>query len=95
MKFSEFIASLSHEMPPENINDLLKALWHDHRNDWDKAHNLVQDIHTTDGSLIHAYLHRKEGDPGNARYWYNRAGEQMYAGTLEEEWNALAKKYLL
>jgi hypothetical protein len=35
--------------------------------------------------LIHAYLHRVEGDLGNARYWYAEAGEKMPKNTLEEE----------
>jgi hypothetical protein len=30
-------------------------------------------------------LHREEGDPGNAGYWYRRAGVAMPDNTLEEE----------
>ncbi len=38
---------------------------------------------------MHAYLHRKEGDLSNARYWYARAGRPVAGGTLEAEWEAL------
>ena len=30
-----------------------------------------------DGAWVHAYLHRKEGDAGNAGYWYTRAGQPV------------------
>ena len=46
------------------------------------------------GALVHAYLHRKEPDPANARYWYNRAGRQPAAISLEQEWDALAAELL-
>ncbi|WP_193969194.1 hypothetical protein [Nodosilinea sp. LEGE 07088] len=35
--------------------------------------------------LIHAYLHRVEGDNSNALYWYRQAGVTMPANTLEEK----------
>ena len=40
--------------------------------------------------LIHAYLHRVEGDLGNAGYWYNRAGEAFPQNTLEQEFGRLS-----
>jgi len=41
---------------------------------WDAAHNLVQQYESDPtASWIHAVLHKIEGDPGNARYWYRRA----------------------
>jgi hypothetical protein len=39
---------------------------------------------------VHAYLHRKEGDLSNARYWYSRAGRPPQEGPLETEWDAIA-----
>jgi hypothetical protein len=39
---------------------------------------------------VHAYLHRVEGDPGNAAYWYRQAGKPAAAGPLEAEWEAIA-----
>jgi hypothetical protein len=32
------------------------------------------------------YLHRKEGDQGNAAYWYNRAGKPVCREPLDAEW---------
>jgi hypothetical protein len=54
----------------------------------------VQDLEDKTASWIHAYLHRKEGDNGNARYWYNRAGKEMPQVSLEEEWNKIVSSLL-
>ena len=67
----------------------IEALNADKEGNWDKAHDLVQDLTTTEGAWIHAYLHRKEGDESNAGYWYSRAGKPFFQGTLEEEWQSL------
>ncbi len=74
----------------------LQALWADRQGDWDRAHTLAQDANNRDGDWVHAYLHRKEGDIGNAGYWYNRAGqERVAAGTsLETEWDQIATALL-
>lgn len=53
--------------------------------DWHAAHRLVQIHSDTFSCLIHGYLHRDEGDLGNAAYWYHRAGEEMPANTVAEE----------
>ena len=43
--------------------------------EWHEAHELVQaDESDPTACWIHAVLHKIEGDPGNARYWYRRAG---------------------
>ncbi len=56
------------------------------RNDrWDEAHRLVQQYSDPLSCLIHAWLHRQEGDNWNAGYWYSRAGSEMPDNTLEEE----------
>ena len=94
MNYSEFRNSLSGETAPEGLSDLLLALWHEARGDWEKAHNIVQDIHSSDASWIHAYLHRKEGDQGNAAYWYQRAGKTMPKVSLEKEWEEIVKEIL-
>ena len=62
---------------------LLRALELDRQGDWEGAHNLAQEVHSADGAWVHAYLHRKEGDPGNAAYWYSRAGKAVADDTLE------------
>lgn len=83
------LAAGSDALPAE---PLLLALWHDHRGHWDVAHGIAQEIPTEDGSAVHAYLHREEGDLSNAMYWYRRAGRAMPDITLEEEWESLARE---
>lgn len=94
MTFDEYNNSLQQTQPPDNLSALLKALWYDAKGDWDAAHNLAQDVHSAGGSWVHAYLHRKEGDEGNASYWYHRAGRKMPSITLQEEWVDMVKELL-
>lgn len=89
MKLDEFISSLDGSSPPEEAPPLLKALWHDSHDDWERAHDIAQDIATPMGARVHAYLHRKEGDLWNADYWYRRADAERPASSLEEEWQSL------
>ena len=46
------------------------------------------------GDWVHAYLHRKEGDAGNAAYWYRRARQPVCRASLDEEWEAIASALL-
>ena len=69
--------------------DHVKALNYARQGKWDEAHRLVQSFSDRESCLIHGYLHRVEGDLGNARYWYNRANEKMPDNTLEEEFKRL------
>ena len=94
MNYEDFKKSLEDKNPPSDLSPLLKALWHDGRGDWHSAHELAQDVHTRDGSWIHAYLHRKEGDLGNAGYWYSRAGKSMPTLSLEAEWESISRELL-
>jgi hypothetical protein len=57
--------------------------------DWDAAHELIQDCKDELGCLIHAYLHREEGDLSNAHYWYDRAGHPVPDNSLEQEFERL------
>ncbi len=57
--------------------------------DWDGAHDLVQDDPSAQAAWLHAHLHRLEGDPDNAAYWYARAGRAPFSGTEAEERAAL------
>ena len=65
-------------------------LWQDAAGHWDTAHELAQSDEGPDGAWVHAYLHRKEGDIGNAGYWYRRAGQAPFTGSLEAEWEEIA-----
>lgn len=94
MTYDEFIDSLSGNQPPVKISPLLKALWYDGKEDWHSSHNVAQDIHDRNGSWVHAYLHRKEGDISNARYWYSMAGKKEPSVSLKEEWESLVKNFI-
>ena len=46
---------------------------------WDAAHELVQQYEDdATAAWIHAVLHKLEGDPGNARYWYRHADRMKH-----------------
>jgi hypothetical protein len=90
MTLDELKATLREEQPPPQLTPALAALWHDARGDWEAAHRVAQDVSDGDGSWVHAYLHRKEGDAGNAAYWYRRAGQPVAADNLESEWERIA-----
>ncbi len=89
MNTEEFFQSVSQEKPPD-VSDCLQALWWAKKGDWDRAHDIAQEIKTPEGSWVHAYLHRIEGDTGNAEYWYRLAGKSPKSNdSLLEEWNDL------
>lgn len=94
MNFETFISSLSKQTAPEELSLYLQSLWYDGKNDWDKAHSIIQEMEDNTAARIHAYLHRKEGDKWNADYWYTKAGKSMPANTLEQEWEELVKALL-
>jgi hypothetical protein len=101
MTGTEFRGTLAEPAPPRSISPLLVALWWDAKGDWDKAHNLADEVGNMsdsagarDAAWVHAYLHRKEGDPGNAGYWYRQAGRPHSQASLETEWEEITE-YLL
>jgi len=94
MTMDEFKHTLKDNQPPKDCSSLLRALWHDRKGDWDHAHKLAQDVSSRDGSRVHAYLHRKEGNEGNAGYWYKNAGQGFCRETLEQEWEELVNDFL-
>lgn len=94
MDLAAFRASLAAQTPP-NVAAALRALWHDGHGDWQAAHKLVQSHEGEPAAdWVHAYLHRKEGDLGNAGYWYRRAGRTPGIGPLALEWEAIAAALL-
>ena len=44
------------------------------KGEWEKAHAIVQQDESKLGCWAHGIVHIVEGDVGNARYWYRRAG---------------------
>jgi hypothetical protein len=79
---------------PAGLTRPLRAMWHDARDDWEAAHRIAQDDESREAAWVHAYLHRREGDISNARYWYARAGKAEYRGSLEDEWMEIVNALL-
>lgn len=94
MTYQEFKDSLTQATPHQKLTALLSSLWFEGKGDWDKAHAIVQDMHSTEAAWIHAYLHRKEGDSGNAAYWYHRAKKDIPTESLKEEWKNIVMTLL-
>lgn len=95
MTFAEFQASLAAAAAPPGLSPPLLALWWAGRGAWDRAHDVVQG-HEGEAAcdLIHAHLHRQEGDAGNARYWYRRARRPVPTVPVGAEWMALVEEFL-
>jgi len=91
MTANDFRATLAAENPPAGLSTPLAALWWDAKGDWSRAHDLVDSLETQQGMAVHAYLHRKEGQAGNADYWYQRAGRTFHRPSLDDEWTALVE----
>lgn len=89
MNLEEFKETLHNQSPPENINEELKALWYDRNDNWEKAHEIVQNLPSENAAWVHAYLHRKEGDEANANYWYRRAHKEFSKLSLQNEWEEI------
>ncbi|MFC7477459.1 hypothetical protein ACFQS7_24070 [Dankookia sp. GCM10030260] len=81
-------------VPPPGLTGPLIALWWEARGDWTRAHEAAQSGEDAGSAWVHAYLHRRGGDLGNADYWYRRAGQRRPATPLEAEWAAIAAALL-
>ena len=86
----DFRASLSAAAPAKGLALPLAALWWAAKGEWNQAHSIVQEEDSTDAAWVHAYLHRVEGDLGNASYWYRKAGQPVAKDSLEAEWERIA-----
>ncbi len=94
MNCQQFQDSTNANKPPTGLPLILAALWWDFKGDWTKAHECAQQPESADHAWVHAYLHRKEGDLNNARYWYGRAGKPVFEGTSDDEWKEIAEALL-
>lgn len=94
MDFSAFKKTLENNIVPGDVSVYLQALWYDGKGDWQEAHNLIEHLPDKTAARIHAYLHRKEGDRGNALYWYRRAGMDGVNTSLDTEWADIVKDLL-
>ena len=95
MEYDKFIKLTKASNPPTLITGVHLALWYALKNNWDKAHNIIQDINDETASWIHAYLHRIEGDIGNAHYWYARANKEPSNNSLQSELDEIIQSVLL
>ncbi len=89
---ADFKASLSDAAPAPDLAAPLVALWWAAKGNWDEAHGIAQDQHTADGAWVHAYLHRVEGDLGNAAYWYRQAKKPVATDSIETEWERIVSE---
>jgi hypothetical protein len=90
VNMAAFIASLEGAAPAADLNAPLAGLWWAAKGDWDRAHEVVQDEDTREAAWVHAYLHRVEGDLGNAGYWYRQAAKPAATDSLQAEWQRIA-----
>jgi hypothetical protein len=94
MTYDDFILTIENDEQPPNLPLYLQALWYDAKDDWQKAHALIDSLDDKNSCWVHAYLHRKEGDIANADYWYRRANRQRYSVSLQKEWQDITIQLL-
>ena len=94
MSPADFRTSLSGAAPAPDLDAPLAGLWWAAKGSWDQAHKIVQDESSADAAWVHAYLHRVEGDLGNAGYWYRQAGRPVATDSLESEWERIVAALL-
>ena len=94
MDLKAFRSSLADNSPPRELPPALSALWHEAKDDWQRAHHIVQEEADRNSAWVHAYLHRKEGDLDNAGYWYRRARQPVSGQSLSQEWEAIVSALL-
>lgn len=95
MAIEEFRASLREAAPPSSLPPLLSALWWDAKGNFGRAHDIAQEDESgQEAAWVHAYLHRKEGDPDNAGYWYRRAHQPHPQTSPDEEWRQITSVLL-
>lgn len=95
MTKEEFIQAIAKHECPSSLPKPLQALWYAKKDDWHMAHEIAQSSNDADSAWVHAYLHRKEGDLGNARYWYKRGGQPEFTASLDSEWEHIVSELLM
>ena len=55
-----------------------------------ESHRISQSLHGREGSYWHGIMHRREGDYGNAKYWFRRVGPHPIHEALSLSARALA-----
>ena len=94
MDIAQFRSTVAASAPPDGMSLALQTLWWDAKGDWNRAHQCAQQDEDMTGSIVHAYLHRKEGDQGKAAYWYGRTGKPVCREPLDAEWLSIVRALL-
>jgi hypothetical protein len=89
MKPDVFKRSIARSKPPTGLAPALQALWWAGKDDWERAHDIVMAHADRDCAWVHAYLHRREGDLSNARWWYKEAHRPVATASSDAEWRAI------
>ena len=78
--------------PPPGLSPEAATLWFIKANRWEEAHDIAQEIPGRTGSWLHGLLHLIEGDPGNAAYWFHKAGKPVRnPAEINSEWETIAR----
>jgi hypothetical protein len=90
-------ADITAPAPPADLNPQAQALWWLKKGDltlgseWEHAHDICQ---SAEGDPVHDWIHALchliENDPGNAAYWFRRAGKPV-ARDAEGLWREIAE----
>jgi len=94
MDVAAFAKTANAGRPPPSLSAPLAALWWAKKGEWETAHRLVMGDNSRDAAWVHAYLHRVEGDGGNAGYWYRQARKPVATAALDAEWMAIVEDML-
>lgn len=92
--FDAFVLSLDQDEAMPFATPMLRAIWHGLRGEWRAAHELAQVQDDAVGAWVHAWLHRIEGDLGNADYWYRRAHRPPRRDDTRAEGLAIAQELI-
>lgn len=85
---------MEEDSPPYNLSPVLQALWYAGKDNWQAAHDIIEQLESKEANWVHAYLHRVEGDQWNAGYWYRRVGKPMPDYSFDQEWNEIVDQAL-
>ena len=95
MEYDKFIKLMKELQPSEKLSEIECAIWYILKDNWNMAHKTVQNLSTESACWLHAYLHRVEGDIGNANYWYKKVHKKPTIQPLESELNEIIKLVFL
>jgi len=59
----------------------------------DESHEISQELHTPEGSMWHAIMHRREPDAANSKYWWRKVGTHRVLEQLREQSPALGSAF--